>query len=238
MISLDQSNKSKKSALNITRLSNSSWFRIDYEGKIFHFDPGFVGAFEDQKIPLSKLEEKADFIFISHCHFDHYRPEAIEKILSGDTIVIAPPCMHEQSNLLFQSVRANEELSINDISIRVVDAYNTEEGHSTRKFHHKGEFVGYLVRFGKMILYFAGDTDCIPEMKSFGPVDIALLPIGGTYVMDLDEAAEAVNIIQPKIAIPMHQSQTDPSEFKTRIEKNSISKALLLHVGDQQVVSI
>lgn len=101
-----------------------------------------------------------------------------------------------------------------------MNAYNTQEGHSTRKVHHKGDFVGYLINLKGKSLYFAGDTDLIPEMKDLGKVDIAFLPIGGTFVMDIEEAVAAVCVIDPNITFPMHQSNENLQIFKSAVKSN------------------
>jgi L-ascorbate metabolism protein UlaG (beta-lactamase superfamily) len=71
-------------------------------------------------------------------------------------------------------------------------------------------------------VYFAGDTDFIPEMKSI-TCDIALLPVSGTYVMTAEEAVEAAEAIKPKIVVPMHYaaivgSDSDARQFKSLVK--------------------
>ncbi|MBW1716422.1 MAG: MBL fold metallo-hydrolase [Deltaproteobacteria bacterium] len=119
-----------------------------------------------------------------------------------------------------------------DIKIKPVDAYNTERGSSTRKVHHKGYGVGYLITIGTNTIYHAGDTDFIPEMREFGDIDMALLPIGGTYTMDIKEAVEAAIAIKPKVVIPMHRSKADPQEFKEKVEAISHIKVVALQIGE------
>ena len=82
-------------------------------------------------------------------------------------------------------------------------------------------------------IYFAGDTDLIPEMRGLGEVDIAFLPIGGTFVMDIEEAADAVCVIKPRVVFPMHQSKKDPRVFKREVSVKSDSKVIILEVGDK-----
>lgn len=101
-----------------------------------------------------------------------------------------------------------DSIDVAELKITVVHAYNTEEGRSTRKPHRKGEFNGYLIQADGITIYFAGDTDVIDEMKDFGTVDLAFLPIGGTYVMDAGEAVEAAQLIKPQILISMHEATT------------------------------
>jgi L-ascorbate metabolism protein UlaG (beta-lactamase superfamily) len=109
------------------------------------------------------------------------------------------------------------------VVIESVHAYNI-----AKPYHPKGEGMGYIVRFKGGSVYFAGDTDAIPEMKNC-KCDIALLPIGGKYTMDPKEAAEAVAMIMPKIAIPMHynyldETRANPEEFKAAVAEKTGGK--------------
>jgi L-ascorbate metabolism protein UlaG (beta-lactamase superfamily) len=213
-------------------MSKASWFKIKFGRKVIHFDPGYTGYFKNQGIPSAELEEKADIILVSHKHKDHLQPEALAMIAGEGTKIIAPLGCFDETRYMHTIIEPNESMAIGSIKVTTVDAYNTRSGHSTRKVHHKGEAVGYLVDIGGRRIYFAGDTDLIPEMRSLGRVDIAFLPIGGTFVMDIDEAVQAVRIIKPSIAIPMHQSKNDQQEFLKKVCLDSDSKALILGVGD------
>jgi L-ascorbate metabolism protein UlaG (beta-lactamase superfamily) len=102
-------------------------------------------------------------------------------------------------------------------------------------FHPKGFGVGFLLKIGDKRIYHAGDTDLIPEMEKLAEVgiDVALLPSGDTYTMDLEEAAEAVLMIKPKIAIPMHLKGADPAIFKEKVESHSDTKVVILGEGEE-----
>jgi L-ascorbate metabolism protein UlaG (beta-lactamase superfamily) len=213
-------------------MSRYSWFKIKSGGTVIHFDPGYAGYFENQGIPLAELEEKADIILISHPHKDHMQLEAIEMIADENTLLIAPRSCDDKKGRDHKVVEPMDSVKKGGVKITAVDAYNTPEGHSTRKMHHKGEAVGYLVNIGSKRIYFAGDTDLITEMGRLGSVDIAFLPIGGTFVMDIEEAVEAVKIIRPSIVIPMHQSKNDQREFLKEVSVETDSSALILNVGD------
>jgi L-ascorbate metabolism protein UlaG (beta-lactamase superfamily) len=93
--------------------------------------------------------------------------------------------------------------------------------------------VGYLISYNEKSIYFAGDTDLIPEMRGLGKVDIAFLPIGGTFVMDINEAIDAVCVINPKVVFPMHQSKVNPQVFKSEVNAKSGSRVIILEVGDK-----
>lgn len=147
---------------------------------------------------------KADIILITHSHFDHCSIDDLEKIVKNDTIVIAPPdCQSRVTKLKIKEVvpiHPGKSVEIGNINIKAVPAYNTN-----KSFHPKeNEWVGYVIEIKGIRIYHAGDTDFIPEMKELGDIDIALLPVSGTYVMDPEEAARATEIINPKMVIPMH----------------------------------
>jgi L-ascorbate metabolism protein UlaG (beta-lactamase superfamily) len=95
---------------------------------------------------------------------------------------------------------------VRGVSVRAVAAYNTSKRDRDGRVFHPREAggVGYDVNVRGERLYHAGDTDVIPEMDSVAGVDVALLPVSGTYVMTAGEAAEAARRIQPRVAVPMH----------------------------------
>ncbi|MCX7999062.1 MAG: MBL fold metallo-hydrolase, partial [Leptospiraceae bacterium] len=106
-----------------------------------------------------------------------------------------------------------------------VPAYNTD------KPFHKSGGIGYIVNLDGVKVYHAGDTDRIPEMKNIS-VDIALLPVGGTYTMDLNEAIKATEDIKAEIYIPMHygaipNTKANPADFKARVPKAVILEPLI-----------
>jgi len=183
-------------------------FRIEKYKKIF-IDPFQL-----------KIKDSADIVLVTHDHFDHCSVEDIEKIISKETIIVAAEkCKRELEELKNKIskiiyVKPNEKLNFEKIVIETFPAYNVN-----KKFHPKdSNYVGYIIEIDGIRIYHAGDTDLIPEMKDL-KVDIALLPVGGTYTMDYKEAAEAVKIIKPKVAIPMHYgsivgSEEDAKKFK------------------------
>jgi L-ascorbate metabolism protein UlaG (beta-lactamase superfamily) len=125
-----------------------------------------------------------------------------------------------------------------NIKVRAVEAYNNKRFKSPgNPFHPRGSGVGYLISAEGKTVYHAGDTDLIPEMKQLDSIDVALLPSGGTYTMDGAEAAEAALAINPKVAIPIHRWDTDPEEFRKRVEANSDIRVVVLSKGEEfQVV--
>ncbi|MGF7118710.1 MBL fold metallo-hydrolase [Methanobacterium oryzae] len=218
--------------VSLTKLSASSWFKIKIKNKVIHIDPGYIGYFENQGIPEGELEEKADLIMVTHFHKDHLQPEPLNKIRSPLTTILAPNNCAKRIEGNFKLIKPDDKLDIKDIQIKVVNAYNTPEGNSTRKFHHKGDGIGYLITIDDKTIYHAGDTDFIPEMKDFDDIDLALIPIGGTFTMDREEAINAVLAIKPRFVIPMHMRDADPEAFKKIIEEKSDSKVIPLNIGE------
>jgi len=173
----------------------------------------------------------ADYIFITHPHYDHLSVKDIEKLLKNSTKIIAPEdarsLLSNFKNVTF--VEPEKKYIIDNLEIYTMPAYNIN-----KNFHPKNKkWVGYIIKYKNKTFYHPGDTDFIPEMKTLNKlnIDYAFFPVGGTYTMDYKEAAEAANIIKAKISIPMHYGlivgkKTDAEEFK-QLVKNSIVKILL-----------
>lgn len=147
-----------------------------------------------------KRPDKADIILITHEHFDHCSPDDIQKIQTKDTTIVGPSdCISKLSGIV-KNIKPAQTLTIKGITVEAVPAYNTN-----KQFHPKAKgWVGYIITIHNTRIYLAGDTDYIPEMNSLKNIDIALLPVSGTYVMTAEEAAQAAMAIKPKVAIPMH----------------------------------
>lgn len=176
--------------------------------------------------------EKADIILITHHHKDHCKLVTINRLKKSGAIIIAPEICRKELGGNIKIIKPEEKIKIGKIEISATFAYNTKQGSSTKKVHHKGECVGYLIRINGKTIYHAGDTDFILEMKKLGKVDVAMLPIGGIFTMDINEAVKAAIAIKPKIIIPMHNLKADPCEFKKKIEAKSNIKAVVLKIGE------
>lgn len=172
---------------NITWLGHDG-FLIKGDGKAIVIDPFQV-----------KQCEPADIILISHEHYDHCSPEDVNKIRKDSTVIVTEA---QSATKLAGDVRVmqpGDKLTVSGIPIEAVPSYNTN-----KNFHPKEKgWLGFIVTVEGVRIYHAGDTDRIPEMESF-QVDIALLPVSGTYVMTAEEAVEAARLMKPKVVIPMH----------------------------------
>lgn len=200
---------------NISWFGNSGFSFNDTAGnKIFFIDPLSLNG---------RAKEKADIIFITHAHPDHFSPNDIEQILKSETIIIAPSDILEKIERdasLKIKVRPNETYEVKGFKFTTVPAYNN---HPDRlKFHPKeNNWVGYIFELNKIKVYHAGDTDFIEEMKALKnlKLDIAMLPIGGFYTMGPAEAAKAANAIYAKTTIPMHYVRQSGGKAKQFLDE-------------------
>lgn len=146
-----------------------------------------------------KEKDTADIILITHEHRDHCSAADVEKVSGKKTVIIATPDCAAKLSGDVRFMKPGDKITVEGVSIEAVPAYNTN-----KKFHPKGNsWVGYIFTLNNKRIYIAGDTDYIPEMKGLN-VDIAFLPVSGTYVMTAEEAVKAAIDINPKVAIPMH----------------------------------
>lgn len=178
---------------------NIKWIAHD----CFRIESAVTIYFDPYQIPSGA--EKADIILITHSHYDHCSIGDVKKLIKENTTIVCPPdCVSkvtgsvEKGHLKIMTPGSTEK--IGDINIEAVPSYNTN-----KPFHPKeNDWLGYVVTVNGKRIYHAGDTDLIPEMSQLKDIDVALLPVSGQFVMTAEEAAEAVKIIKPKVAIPMH----------------------------------
>lgn len=156
---------------------------------------------------------KADLILVTHEHGDHLDPKAIEAIKTDRTTLIVTERCYEK--IKTGIVMKNGQVqSIGAIKIEAVPAYNiVHKRDSGQPFHPKGEGNGYVITFGDIRVYVAGDTENTPEMKSLKKIDIAFLPMNLPYTMTPEMVADAAKAFRPKILYPYHYGSTDPNQL-------------------------
>lgn len=176
-----------------------------------------------------KIKDKigdANYIFITHDHYDHLDIESIKNIMKEDTLVIMPtsievealePAVRKEQII---SVCPNEQYFIGGMNVYTVPSYNTNKDFHKKQYN----WVGYIIEINLERIYVAGDTDFNEDLKSV-ECDIALIPIGGTYTMDYKEAADFINKIKPKEVIPTHYGtivggMEDGKKFQELIDEN------------------
>jgi L-ascorbate metabolism protein UlaG (beta-lactamase superfamily) len=170
---------------------------------------------------------------VSHEHHDHCSPEDVKKISGPGTKVIASARAAEKLPGA-QAIGPGERLTVAGIEVQAVRAYNVNKFRSPGiPFHpREANHVGYVVTVEGVRLYFAGDTDHIPEMADIG-CDLALLPVSGRYVMTLEEAVDAARTLKPHIAVPMHYgSGIGTADDGHRFAELYDGKVILLKAGD------
>lgn len=178
---------------NIEVLYHSS-IKINKE-KTIYIDP----------FKIDKNYNDADIIFVTHDHYDHYSEEDIDKVINENTTIIIPEELLTKllrkginKNAII-TVKPNEKYMVQEIKFGTVPAYNTN-----KTFHPKeNDWIGYIITLDGIRYYIAGDTDITEENRKV-KCDVAFVPVGGTYTMDFKEAAQLINEIQPKIAVPIH----------------------------------
>ena len=200
--------------LEFTRIAHDT-FRVA-GSKVIYTDP-FKVVEEDQ----------ADIVLLSHEHFDHLSLDDLNKVCTPETTIVASSLCKEG----LQNVKAKDmyfiepgmKQNVGQVAIEAVPAYNVNKFREPGKAFHPKEVqgVGFVFEMDGTRVYYAGDTDFIPEMKSI-QCDIALLPVSGTYVMTVEEAAKAAQTINPKIAVPMHYAaivgtDDDAKKFKSMV---------------------
>lgn len=199
---------------NIEVLYHSS-IRINKE-KTIYIDP----------FKIDRNYNDADIIFITHDHYDHYSEEEIDKVINENTVIVIPEELLTKvlkkginKNAII-TVKPNQKYMVQGIKFETVPAYNTN-----KTFHPKENgWVGYVIEINEIKYYIAGDTDITEENKKV-KCDVAFVPVGGTYTMDFKEAAQLVNEIQPKVAVPIHYgsvvgTKQDAEEFIKLLHTN------------------
>ncbi len=176
-------------------LERFTWFRQS----AYRWDGDGITVYID---PWEAEGPPADVIFLTHAHFDHYQPDEIARLRKDGTRIVAPADIAAELAGDVTAVAPGDALEVSGIRVQVVPAYNVAE--ERLEMHPKANnWVGYVLELSGGTYYHAGDTDRLPELESLR-TDVAFVPIGGTYTMDVSEAAGLVRSMAPGLAVPMH----------------------------------
>jgi len=201
-IEKEEMGKEASMGITIQWLGHAS-FKICHEDNVIYIDPW----------KLKKSPGDATLVLVSHSHYDHFSPEDIAKVSGPDTKLIASADVVAKEKA-GEAIMPGMMVELDGVRVKAVAAYNPN-----KQFHPKAKsWVGFIIEMGSKRIYYAGDTDLTEEMKALKDIDVALLPVGGTYTMNAEEAAEAAKHIKPRQAIPYHWgdivgSRSDAEQF-------------------------
>jgi len=213
--------KERAMAIEVTWIHHAS-FRMEHAGTVLYIDPW--------KLELAPHD--ADLIFVSHSHYDHCSPEDIEKASNAGTVIVAPAETIEKLGAS-NAVAPGESLTVQGITIEAVAAYNVG-----KTFHPRANnWCGAVFTLDGKRIYYAGDTDLVPEMSDLKDIDLALLPVGGAYTLDAAQAAEACKRIGCRHAVPYHWGDIVGSETDARMFADAAAcQTTVLHPGERMTV--
>lgn len=146
---------------------------------------------------MNESPHDATLVLVTHPHGDHYQPDDIANVSGPGTIFVAPPDVVHQYGR-GEPIAPGQTIAFAGVPVTAVAAYNRAQSYHPRSRN----WVGFVIELGARRIYVAGDTDLTDEMEALDEIDVAILPVGGTYTMDAVEAAEATRYLQPDLAVP------------------------------------
>ncbi len=206
--------KEDENIMDGVTLNYQSSIRIEKNNKVIYFDP----------YKIENSNNDADYIFITHSHYDHFSTNDIVKIKNDNTKFIITSDIKDkvqelgvkEENILV--VYPNNNYKIGSLSFDAVAAYNTNKSYHKKSYN----WVGYNVDIDGTYYYTVGDSDVTEELGKVS-CDVIFIPVGGTYTMTDVEAADVVNNIKPKIAVPVHYgevgSKSNAEVFVSKLDK-------------------
>lgn len=216
-------NLSNKNIIDNISINYHASIRMEKKGVIIYVDP----------YRIKNVKNDADYIFITHKHYDHFSPIDIMKVLNDTTKFIVPMDLKEElinlgvlnSNIIL--VKPNEIYNLKNISFEVIKAYNIN------KEYHKKEYnwVGYNISIDNVKYYVVGDSDIIPEMDNI-LCDVLFVPVGGTYTMDYKDAILLANKLKPRYAIPVHYGEVGSICEARKLVENIDTNINAIIIGD------
>lgn len=219
--------------MKITYLGHAS-FKIEEDGKIVYVDPWLTGP--TSPITVDDVD-KADIVLVTHDHGDHGYAEALGICKNtGATFVAINELAHKAGSQGVENIHTlniGGSVNIGGVVVTLVQAF-----HSSGI----GAPAGFIVRFPSSTFYHAGDTGVFSSMSLFSelysPIDIAFLPIGSYFVMDIHQAALATKLLKSRNVIPMHYDtfpviEANPEKFKHLVsEASPDTNVIILKPGE------
>lgn len=202
----------------VTPITHAS-VQIEHGNTVIHVDPWSSGDYSKAK--------PADLVLVTDIHPDHLDPAAIAKVRKAGAPVVIPGAAKEK--VADGVVLANGETrTVAGVTIEAVPMYNLQRGPKPGElFHTKGRGNGYVITLGGRRVYFAGDTECVPEIRALKQIDVAFLPMNLPYTMPPSEAAECARAFKPTIVFPYHYRGQKPEEFAAALKDTGIEVRIL-----------
>jgi L-ascorbate metabolism protein UlaG (beta-lactamase superfamily) len=195
-----------KGSLDVTPLNHASLL-LGWGSKSFYVDPTMV-ALADPTLP------KADVIFITDIHPDHFDPAAIARVSKEGTLIVGPPAVAEKAHVDVV-MKNGDAQDVSGVGAEAVPMYNLVRGPAPGALYHdKGRGNGYVLDFGGLRVYLSGDTECTPEMRALSRIDVAFVCMNLPYTMPPAEALQCVKAFHPKVLLPYHYRGSDLSELR------------------------
>ncbi len=222
--------------MKLKYFSHSAFQISTKSGRKILIDPFLTG---NPTSPVKADEVYADYIILTHAHGDHL----------GDAFNIAKRCnstficVNELANYCSSKGFNAHNMHIGggwDYDFGRVKFTIAHHGSMTPDNYYGGEPAGVILSIEGKNIYHTGDTGLFYDMKLIGemnPIDYLLLPIGDNFTMGITDAVKAVELVNPKIAVPIHYNtfpviKADPNEFKLKVEQIG-KKCLVLEFGQE-----
>ncbi len=188
--------------------------QVEYDGMVIHVDPWGEGDYTTAK--------KADLVLVTDIHGDHLDPDALAAIRKQHAPIVAPAAVAKQLDAAVILDNGDRTVTAG-ISIEAVPMYNLTRGPEPGQlFHPKGRGNGYVITLGGRRVYFSGDTECVPEIRTLQDVDVAFVTMNLPYTMTPAEAAECVKAFDPSIVYPYHYRGSNLEGFTEALRDTSI----------------
>lgn len=195
--------------------------RIEVNDLVIHVDPW-------SEVADYATQPDADLVLVTHHHQDHFDPAALEQVMADGTLFVMDALSAGQFEGEATVLNNGETFEFEGITITAVPAYNVERMREDGSpYHASGDYNGYLLDIGDLRVHVAGDTECVPEMAELAEVDVSFLQINLPFTMPPEEAAECYRTIDPTVAVPYHQGDSDPQVVADMLADTEIDVRVL-----------